>query len=124
MTGERAAEVATDESLQVSLEDGAWDCDTLVHVRRRSVTGSSGTITTAATEIFLTDGRTCPKVVIFATLSGKLSCGDFDGLLLTGYLTLMSSDEQQGLTKVHGSLDSLAQTLFWRYVAIVAQKTQ
>ena len=98
MTLERAAEVATDESLYVSLEDGTWDCDTLVHIRRRSATGSAGTKTTASTEIFLTDGRTSPKVVIFATLSGKLLCSDFDGLLPTGYLTLMSSNEQQDLT--------------------------
>lgn len=98
MTLERAADVATDESLYVSLEDGRWDCETIKHVRRRSPSSSAGTMTTASTEIFLTDGKTTPDVVAFATLSGEMTCGDFDGLTPTGYLTQMSEDQQQDLT--------------------------
>jgi len=98
MTIERAAEVATDDSLYVSIEDGRWDCDTITHVRRRSATGTTGTMTTALTEIFLTDGKTTPNIVVFADFSGKLTCGDFDGLMPTGYLTQMSDEQQQDLT--------------------------
>ena len=97
MSLEAAAEVANDESLYVSLEDGTWDCDTIKHIRRRSATGNAGTMTTAATEIFLRDTQTAPDVLVFATMSGEMTCGDFDGLTATGYLTLMSEDQQQDL---------------------------
>ena len=98
MTLDRAAEVASDESTYVSLEDGQWDCDTITYVRRRSASGNAGAKTTAVTEIFLTDGKTTPSVVVFATLSGRWDCGDLDGLTSTGYLTLMGDDQQQELT--------------------------
>jgi hypothetical protein len=96
MTLVRAAEVATDVSAYVSIEDGEWDCDTIVYIRRRASSGGSST--TASTEIFLTDSKRTPKIVIFATMSGRMACGDFDGLNPTGYLTRMSSDQQQELT--------------------------
>lgn len=92
----RAAEVATDESLYVSLADGKWHCDTIVYIRKR---GTTRTVeTTRSTEIFLTDKKVSPKIAIFATMSGEMTCGDFDGLNPTGYLTRMSNDQQQELT--------------------------
>jgi len=98
MTLDRAAEVATDQSLYVSLEDGLWDCQTINHVVRRSPNTGTGSRTTTDTEIFVTDDRTQPNVSIFVRMSGRLLCADFDGLTPTGYLTQMSSDEQQTLT--------------------------
>jgi hypothetical protein len=98
MSLDRAAEVASDESIYVSLEDGQWDCDTITHVRRRSPSSSGGTKTTTETEIFLTDGKTTPTIVVFTTLSGRWECDDLNESTSTGYLTVMSDDQQQELT--------------------------
>lgn len=98
MTLQQAAEVATDQSLYVSLEDGLWDCQTIKHITRRSPNTSTGSRTTTDTEIFISDDRTRPNVAIFARMSGRMTCGDFDGLIATGYLTQMGDDERQTLT--------------------------
>jgi hypothetical protein len=95
MTLAHAAEVATDESIYVRIEDGIWDCDTITYVRGRSSTNSLKT-TTRSTEIFLADDKS--EIVVLASMSGEMTCGDFDGRIPVGYLTQMSSAEQQTLT--------------------------
>ena len=96
MTLERAAEVATAESVYASIEDGVWDCDTIEYIRGRSASNSSA-ITTRFTEIFYTDKSTSAEIVMLAQMSGEMTCLDFDDLTPTGYLTRMSEDKQQDL---------------------------
>lgn len=95
MTMERAGEIANDESAYVTITDARWDCDTIAYVRGRSSTNSLKTIT-RFTEIFATDDS--DEIIMLAQMSGEMTCGDFDGLVPTGYLTRMTSGRQQELT--------------------------
>ena len=98
VTLEQAAAIANTESAYVTIEDGEWDCRTIEYVRGRSSTNSRR-IETRFTEIFLTDGANPDQIVLFASMSGEMTCDDFEILdQPTGYLTRMSDGKQQELT--------------------------
>ncbi len=97
MTMARAAEIATDESTYVSIEDGRWLCDTIVYVRGPSSTSRLRT-TTRATEIFLTGASKSEQTVVLVSLSGEMDCAEIEATEPTGYLTRMTRNKQQDLT--------------------------
>ncbi|MCB9455435.1 MAG: hypothetical protein H6671_05575 [Anaerolineaceae bacterium] len=99
MTLAHAAEVAGDDSLYATIEDGRWDCSTIEYIRGRASSSASNVprIITRYTEIFLTDGTSQPEIAMLVLMSGEMDCGNFDGLLPTGYLTRMTSDKRSDL---------------------------
>lgn len=99
MTLAHAAEVAGGDSLYATIEDGRWDCSTIEYIRGRASSSASSVprIITRYTEIFLTDGASRPETVMLTRMSGEMDCGDFDGLVPTGYLTRMTGDKRSEL---------------------------
>ena len=97
MTLAQAAEIASAQNTYAIIEDGEWDCDTIVYVRGQSSTNRLRTIT-RFTEVFLTGGAKDNPAVMLARLSGEVACGELSALEPTGYLTRMSADRQQELT--------------------------
>ncbi len=99
MTLAHAAEVAGGDSLYATIEDGRWDCSTIEYIRGRASSSASSVprIITRYTEIFLTDGTSRPEIVMLTRMSGEMDCGDFDGLVPTGYLTRMTGDKRSEL---------------------------
>ena len=94
MTMASAAEIASEESSYVALNDGAWECDTLEHIIGYS--SSTERFDVQTTEIFLTDPS--GKNVVLADLSGEVECDELQGSIAEGYLVKMSADVQQELT--------------------------
>jgi hypothetical protein len=97
MTLERATAVATDESTYAKIEDGVWHCDTIKYLRRPS-SSNRLVIITASTEIFLTDESKPEQIVLLVSMSGEVTCSEFQEIAPEGYLTQMSRSKKQELT--------------------------
>ena len=97
MTLERATAVATDESTYAKIEDGVWHCDTIKYLRRPS-SSNRLVIVTASTEIFLTDESKPEQIVLLVSMSGEVTCSEFQEIAPEGYLTQMSRSKKQDLT--------------------------
>ncbi len=96
MTLAEAAATADSDQTYARLTDGAWDCDTITHVRTYS--SSQRRLKVSHTEVFLTDGRAPAQHVVFVTFSGEKDCSDLETVHPDGYLKRMSSGTQQELT--------------------------
>lgn len=99
MTLAEAAQVAGSERTYARIEDGAWECETLVHVEglspshRRSAPLREET---KYTEIFFTNDAA--EVILFVTLSGEVECDEIADDNPAGYLYTMSDGTRRELT--------------------------
>lgn len=90
----QAAEIASHDDDYVTITDGAWECETIELVRGRSATNSLAE-TTRFTEVFRTNEG--GSVVLLATMSGELDCGELETAVLTGYLNRIPPEKEQEL---------------------------
>lgn len=94
------------QRVYVTLQDGLWDCDSIMYISRSTRNMSANLFTaifssifasvTADTEVFYTDRD--QNSIIFVELAGRKSCSDLQSLNPTGYLTVMNSQTHQLLT--------------------------